>query len=71
MTLNRGTVVLVELDDELPQAATPTLAVTASAAIRDLLFSKCTCTSSSYITNNLGVRAASRWPPRGRRSDGI
>lgn len=31
-----------ELDDELPHAATPKLAVTASAAKTDLLFSKCT-----------------------------
>jgi hypothetical protein len=43
-------------DDELPQAATPMLADTASAAIRGLLLSKCTWTSSSSI----------RAPPRGR-----
>jgi len=45
----------LELEDELPQAATPTLAVTASAAITDLLFSKCTCTSSYYVNNNRGT----------------
>jgi len=45
----------LELDPELPQAATPTLAVTARAAIIDLLFSKCTCTSSSYVNNNRGT----------------
>jgi len=44
----------LELDDELPQAATPRLAVTASAATADLLFSKCTLTSSSYMANNAG-----------------
>jgi hypothetical protein len=45
----------LELDDELPQAATPRLAVTTSAATVDLLFSKCTLTSSSsYMANNPG-----------------
>ena len=45
----------LELDPALPQAATPTLAVTDRAAIIDLLFSKCTCTSSSYVNNNRGT----------------
>jgi Arc/MetJ family transcription regulator len=45
----------LELDDELPQAATPRLAVTTSVATVDLLFSKCTLTSSSsYMANNTG-----------------
>jgi hypothetical protein len=38
-------VVLLELDDELPHAATPMLAATASMATRALLFSKCICVS--------------------------
>jgi hypothetical protein len=38
-------VVLLELDDELPHAATPMLAATASTATRALLFSKCICVS--------------------------
>jgi hypothetical protein len=42
----------LELEFELPQAATPTLAVAASAAMTALLFSKCTLTSSSYSSNN-------------------
>jgi hypothetical protein len=39
---------VVELDDELPHAAMPTVAASTSAALTGLLFSKCTMTSSSF-----------------------
>jgi hypothetical protein len=53
--LELAVVLELELElDELPQAATPRLAVTTSAATVDLLFSKCTLTSSSYMANNPG-----------------
>ncbi len=42
----------LELDDELPQAATAMLAVTASAATSDLLLSKCTSTSLSSVRDS-------------------
>jgi hypothetical protein len=43
----------VELElDELPQAATAMLAVTASAATSDLLLSKCTSTSLSSVRDS-------------------
>jgi hypothetical protein len=51
----------VELDDELPQAATAKLAVTASAATSDLLLSKCTSTSLSSVRDSCcGLRPADR-----------
>jgi hypothetical protein len=53
---------VLELElDELPQAATAKLAVTASAAKSDLLLSKCTSTSLSSVRDSgCGPRPADR-----------
>jgi hypothetical protein len=50
-------------DDELPQAATPSDAVTATAAIIALLRSKCTFCSPPWV-DRLGRRGGARWPRR-------
>ena len=47
----------LELDDELPQAETPTLAVTRIAATNVLLFSKGTLTSSSLHRQRYRARS--------------
>src|ERR1700733_12276110 len=54
-----GVLVDVDVEDfvdvvfeELPHAATPKQAVTASAVITALLFSKCTITSLSFLMGN-------------------
>jgi hypothetical protein len=59
----------LELLDELPQAATPTLAVMASAATIVLLFSKCTLTSSSSSANDAVGAHAARSPLSGWHND--
>jgi hypothetical protein len=51
-------VVVLVVEDELPQAATPKHAVTASAAITALLFSKCTITSLSFLLRYAEARGA-------------
>jgi hypothetical protein len=52
-------VVVLVVEDELPQAATPKHAVTASAAITALLFSKCTINLPLILTpGRRGTRSA-------------
>jgi hypothetical protein len=46
----------LELEDELPQADTATLAVIASTAMPLLLLSKCKIISSSVRNNGIGPR---------------
>jgi hypothetical protein len=67
---------LVEVDelelDELPQAATPTLAPSTSATTTSLLFSKCTMTLLFRpLATTWHGRATLRQPPSDCHTDGI
>ncbi len=53
---------VLELDDELPHAATPRLAVTASAVKTDLLLSKCTLNPSLSSVRDSGLDRSDERP---------